>query len=344
MNNQRANIGLFNKLEMESFMGNQLMDTKNYINEPDKGVKLGRFIGPILLYYVMTLLAQIIWGVCALPKVLLKFIQGNDELLELMPESFESLGFLDLLYEFMLVIEESLYFDFLYELTSNALENIAVITILSAALAIPFFLLLMGRDRRKNRVYIFNKELKWKFVRYGWIFLGSIVMCVALNNMITLSNLEALSDSYEETSTALFSIGLPLQIFGLGVVVPIFEELLYRGVFYNRLKVNLSKYSAIWVSAAIFGTMHGNLVQFIYAFILGIVFAWLYEVYKSLWAPILGHVCMNLTSVFLSQGDIFEWIFAEPIRVGIVTVCCATSTAAIYVVITNIISAENKAA
>lgn len=321
-------------------MWNKSEDTNIYINKPEKSVKLGRFIGPIFLYYVVNVLAQILWGLWALPQILVDYISENERVLNLMPEGYESLGSLDMLYEFMNRIDDDGYYDFLYELASTSLENIGLITVLSALLAIPFFLNLMKRDRVKNRVYIFNNELKWKSVRYGWIVMGSIVLCVALNNLITLSNLEELSQSYEETAEALYALSLPLQVIGLGLIVPILEELLYRGVIYNRLKVNLSKYSAIGVSAFVFGTMHGNLVQMLYAFILGIAFAWLYEVYKSIWAPILAHMCMNLTSVALSNSDIFEWVFAEPLRVGIVTVACATASAGVYVIITNIISSD----
>lgn len=327
--------------KMESAMWNKTSEKNIYVNEPEKGMRLGRFIGPFVLYYAITLVAQILWGLWVLPKVLLNFIQGSDELTLLMPDGYESLDFLDLMYEFTLLVDEEGYFDFLYELTTKALDNIVLITVLSAFIGIPFFLLLMRRDKLKNRIYVYNNELRWNYIRYGWIILGSIVMCVALNNIITLSNLEELSHSYEETAQALYSISIPLQIIGLGVIVPIFEELLYRGVIYNRLKVNHTKYFAIVISAIIFGTMHGNLVQMIYAFVLGMVFAWLYEVYKSMWAPILAHMCMNLTSVFLSQTNIFDWIFAEPFRVGVVTVVCATATATIYVMINNLISVDD---
>lgn len=324
-------------------MLNKSEDTNIYTNKPDKSVRLGRFIGPIFLYYVLSIFAQLLWGLWALPKILVDFIKENEQVIEMMPEGYESLALWDLLYVFINGVDEDGYFEFFDALIFSALNNVGVITVLSAILAIPCFLFLMKRDRVKNRVYMFHSDLKWKAPRYGWIILGSVVLCIALNSLITLSNLEQLSASYEETAEALYAISLPLQVVGLGIFVPIFEELLYRGIFYNRLKVNLPKYSAIGVSAFIFGTMHGNLVQMLYAFILGVVFAWLYEVYKSIWAPILAHMFMNLTSVALSNTDMFEWVFNEPMRVGIVTVACATASAAVYVTITNIISADKSA-
>lgn len=44
----------------------------------------------------------------------------------------------------------------------------------------------------------------------------------------------------------------------------------------------------------IFGLTHGNLVQFIYATVLGILMAIVYEIYDSLLASILFHSIANL--------------------------------------------------
>ena len=65
------------------------------------------------------------------------------------------------------------------------------------------------------------------------------------------------------------------------IVAPLIEELLFRGIIYQRFKsafayvvhsAGLKKYPQIMAalfSAAIFGFLHGNLLQGIYAFLLG---------------------------------------------------------------------------
>lgn len=301
----------------------------------NKRVRIGNFIGPLLLYYLATWIAQIIFAIWALPKAMLNFIEGNLEIKEMMPSGFEQLKTLDLTYEFLNVVDEDIYFDFIYDLTYMSLEYLAEITIIASLVGIPMFYLLMKRDRKKERIILFDHSEKWKTPYYGLIVVGAVALCIALNSIITLSNLAELSEAYQDTSESLYSIGFMQQIIGLGIIVPVCEELLYRGVLYQRLKAHIKVVPAMFISAFIFGTMHGNIVQILYAGLLGVVFAWLYEHYKSIWAPILAHIIMNITSVVLSEYGIFELMFKEPLVVGIVTVFTATLSATIYVLIQN---------
>ncbi|MDD7148168.1 MAG: CPBP family intramembrane metalloprotease [Lachnospiraceae bacterium] len=87
-----------------------------------------------------------------------------------------------------------------------------------------------------------------------------------------------------------------------GVVSPLAEEIVFRGVIYNRLKKYFPVWIAILTSAVLFGGYHGNLVQGIYGFLLGIVIAWLYEVTGKFRIPVMFHAFANI-SVFLMTYD-----------------------------------------
>ena len=54
---------------------------------------------------------------------------------------------------------------------------------------------------------------------------------------------------------------------------------------------------AALISAVLFGLYHGNLLQGVYAFLLGLVLAWLYERFQTLAAPWLFHAAANMTSI-----------------------------------------------
>ena len=58
----------------------------------------------------------------------------------------------------------------------------------------------------------------------------------------------------------------------------------------------MPKWWAIVVSAAIFGIVHGNPIQFIYATALGILLGWIYTKFNSILIPMLCHLVFNLTS------------------------------------------------
>lgn len=53
------------------------------------------------------------------------------------------------------------------------------------------------------------------------------------------------------------------------------------------------------ISAALFGLYHGNLLQGVYAFLLGLVMAWLYERFQTLAAPWVFHAAANVTSIVI---------------------------------------------
>lgn len=59
--------------------------------------------------------------------------------------------------------------------------------------------------------------------------------------------------------------------------------------------------AAVIVSALFFGAFHGNLVQFVYAFIIGLMLAYVYEKFKTIWAPVIFHIGANLISVLITE-------------------------------------------
>lgn len=80
-----------------------------------------------------------------------------------------------------------------------------------------------------------------------------------------------------------------------GVIAPIGEELLFRGILFPWLRRWGLPLSVI-LSALAFGLFHGFNIVFVTAAILGAMFALLYEWSGSLWPPIIAHAANNLFS------------------------------------------------
>lgn len=78
------------------------------------------------------------------------------------------------------------------------------------------------------------------------------------------------------------------------VLAPIIEELLFRGLIYGRLRQAMGTGSAIFLSSLVFGVFHGNVIQGIYAFFIGLILATVYERTDSLLFAMLGHGLINL--------------------------------------------------
>ena len=84
-------------------------------------------------------------------------------------------------------------------------------------------------------------------------------------------------------------------------MIPICEELVFRGLMFKRMRERSGFLYAAVYSALVFGLFHGNIVQMVYGFILGMLLAYMYEKYGSVKAPIVGHMVMNLFSVLATE-------------------------------------------
>lgn len=83
----------------------------------------------------------------------------------------------------------------------------------------------------------------------------------------------------------------------LTAVLPAFaEEFLFRGILFGSYRRS-KMLGAIFLSAFLFGLMHMNFNQFLYAFALGIYFAFLVEATGSILSSMLAHFTVNFTSV-----------------------------------------------
>lgn len=84
----------------------------------------------------------------------------------------------------------------------------------------------------------------------------------------------------------------------VGVGAPLVEELFYRGLLLRALqRRGFGNVAAVLISAAVFGVVHFQLLQFVGLFALGVVLALLTVVFGRLGPAIWAHVGFNLTTV-----------------------------------------------
>lgn len=94
---------------------------------------------------------------------------------------------------------------------------------------------------------------------------------------------------------------LILQILAVGILAPLLEEIIFRGLILNQLRNNLPIQAAIIIQALLFGIVHLNVIQGSYAFIIGIILGLLVVWYDSLFLPVAFHMGLNLSGVILSE-------------------------------------------
>lgn len=149
-----------------------------------------------------------------------------------------------------------------------------------------------------------------------WISGITVLISIGLNNLISMSPLISLSEGYAAASADFYGSTLALELIGSAVLTPILEEMLYRGILYHRMREMMGIVPSVLLSSLIFGLIHFNLVQFVYAFLLGIVLALFVERTGHFYASAAAHMVANLLAVirtetgFLAatvQGDIWSW-------------------------------------
>jgi len=243
-------------------------------------LKIIRVALPLLIYYGILLLVQSFFGIYAMIK---KF--GD--------------------------IEESATTDYIlaYNFLDNTEEYISahsLVVLFIAAVPTIFILLYMMKREFGDTVFTGWENIgKKEALIFG--FLG-IFIASGLGRLVQVLPMDNIIGSYEAVSEEFTANSVVFQILTLCIVAPAAEEIIFRGMMYRRLLEYMDKVTAVMVSAAIFGIYHGNLVQGIYALVLGVLLCFAYDSCKSLLAPIFLHMACNTAALVMMYFPVSQYI------------------------------------
>lgn len=131
------------------------------------------------------------------------------------------------------------------------------------------------------------------------------------------------------TATSFHSLALLESAFTTVIVAPIVEELLFRGIIFNRLNRRFSFAAAILVSSILFGICHepGGMFS---AFVFGCCMAILYVKSSNILVPILAHFLNNLLSEMIYYFDYGGLIFSDIFVIAFVLIFAAISAYVLF--------------
>lgn len=121
---------------------------------------------------------------------------------------------------------------------------------------------------------------------------------ILLMNIIDISKI---FPSYNQVQESLSSGPVIIQLLTIVIIIPIVEELCFRGITFSRLNRRLCAPLAIIIQGIIFGAAHMNLFQGIYAGLLGIILGFLYFKYRNLTLVIILHIAFNFLNGIIYQ-------------------------------------------
>ncbi|MCL2851254.1 MAG: CPBP family intramembrane metalloprotease [Firmicutes bacterium] len=101
--------------------------------------------------------------------------------------------------------------------------------------------------------------------------------------------------------------GLFVSLILIGVLPGLCEEVEHRGMLMQSFKRRLGVQRALLFTAILFGLMHFNVVQVIFAAILGYLMGLAGVAAKNIWVPIIIHFMNNSIATYLSYAGQYGW-------------------------------------
>lgn len=206
----------------------------------------------------------------------------------------------------------------------------------TALCTIPLTLFLFCKDRKAEKERNVPQAVMAPAWKYIWILILGMAVCIGASSLSVMTDLAFFSESYQETSEVLYSAGFFVQVVCLGIISPIAEELMFRGVLFKRVREKNGFVQSALGASVIFAVTHGNMVQILYAFGLGMLLAYVYEKYGSFKAPVCLHIAANMTSLIFTETGVFNWIAASAERLAVSVILCAFFGAVMFVLIQRI--------
>ena len=178
-----------------------------------------------------------------------------------------------------------------------------LLSCLSMILTIPFLIWIYWKEY-KEMPYFFAEKIQIGPLQYLGIGAGTFFLAWILNVLIALSKIQEVFPEYQNTVRGMYQENGFIILLAMLLLAPVMEELVFRGICYGRIRRIADKKVTIVLSALLFGIYHMNLIQFLYAFVMGLVFGAVYEKYRDLKTVIGAHFFANLCAVLLSISSL----------------------------------------
>lgn len=178
-----------------------------------------------------------------------------------------------------------------------------------------------------------RERTKWPPRRkISFLTLGILAGTAALgvNILFALLKITELSAQYTEVQRTQYQMPLVWGLFLYGLITPAAEELLFRGLIYNRMKKYFSVLPAAVVSSVLFGAYHGNPVQALYGTLLGLVIVDVYEMTGDFKAPVFVHGVANAVVFALTYDPAVSAAIGTPVNCAIFLTLCGLSLLRIH--------------
>lgn len=183
-----------------------------------------------------------------------------------------------------------------------------------------------NRDKKSKAITINNLisnikvTIKNCYKKVLIISVTMLLLSLGLNNIILMSPLAEVSVGYSEANANFYGSLIVLEIVGSVILTPILEELVFRGIVFGRLRYVTGIIPSVIFSSLAFAMIHFNLVQFIYALVIGFALAIFMEWTDGLYGALCGHMVANFLAVIRTEFNLLSFTIDGSIAAWIISV------------------------
>lgn len=221
-------------------------------------------------------------------KVLLIF--GGIILMQFFASALYTLGYI-----FIKVFLGASYIDAADGMT----DHLMWISAISAALSMIWCLILYLRSSWRVQTIDYKEVFTPKNILY--ILETGVGGCVTLTVFLSviMSLIPQAFENYNEIMKNLDPNGGILTLIYVLLIGPASEEIIFRGAIFDRTRLAFGFWTGNALQALLFGIYHMNLIQGIYAFLLGIVLGMVFYATDSILCSIATHIIFNSTTYII---------------------------------------------
>ena len=201
----------------------------------------------------------------------------------------------------------------LYYMTKNGSSFLIILSVVSATISFIWCVILYRHSGWRDDNIDYRRVFSANNTAY--IFASGIGGCVVLSTVLSIlmSIKPSVFTNYNSLMENLDMGNGALTMVYVLIIGPISEELIFRGAIFDRFRLVYSFWIANALQALLFGVYHMNIIQGIYAFLLGMLLGMISYATGSIIASIAAHIIFNATTYLLqvafSSGIAFFILF-----------------------------------
>ena len=216
-----------------------------------------------------------------------------------------------------------------------AMHNLGLMLIISAVFTIFTYVVIAKSNHHK-----FTEEASLNKISFKTVVLSLMTAvgctCFFTYGMDFLPIPEDLVEGMVNGNQQLADIPLWQSIAATAIIVPILEEIVFRGFVFSRLDRVMNTWVAIIITSIIFGLCHGQLLWAAWAAVMGFVFNIVRVKTKSIIPGIVMHIANNSYSTIMHATDS---TLPENMKLPVVIIGAILLAVSLFIFFKN---AENK--